>query len=65
MEVFDAGTGETLGRVAEVYSLPAHDVYVVKGGARSYQIPAVSAFVESVDAEAGRMRVRLIEGMEE
>jgi 16S rRNA processing protein RimM len=64
LAVIDADTGEKIGALEDVYSLPAHDVYVVKGE-RSYLIPAVPEFIESVDTEAGTIRIRLIEGMED
>ena len=45
-----------------MYSGPANDVYIVKGQ-REYMIPAVSAFLEEVNVEAGYIKVRLLEGM--
>lgn len=54
--------GREIGKVAEVLSLPANDVYVVRGE-REYLIPAVSEFLEEVDVDAGVVRVRLLEGM--
>ena len=53
--------GEEIGTLREVLTLPANDVYVVRG-AHEYLIPAVSAFLERVDPEQG-IWVRLIEGM--
>lgn len=52
-----------LGRITEVLTPPANDVYVVKGQ-REYLIPAVKEFIEELNPEAGYVRVRLIEGME-
>ncbi len=60
--VFDATTGEALGRLEEVLSYPANDVYVVRGE-REYLIPAVSAFVKKIDLSAGRMEVAVQEGL--
>lgn len=54
--------GETVGRLTEVLSLPAGDVYVVQGQ-REYLIPDVPAFILEKNLEAGLIRVRLIEGM--
>lgn len=56
--------GEQIGTLAEVLQTNANDVYLVKGGAHSYMIPAVPAFLESVDPVGGEIHVRLIEGME-
>lgn len=54
--------GEKIGVLQEVLTLPGNDVYVVEGEKR-YMIPAVSEFLEKVDAEGGEIHVRLIEGM--
>ena len=40
LEVRDAATGEVLGQIADVLTLPANNVYVVRGGARELMIPA-------------------------
>ena len=52
-----------LGKITEVLTPPANDVYVVKGQ-QEYLIPAVKEFIEELNPEAGYVRVRLIEGME-
>lgn len=62
--VENADTGEEIGKLTQVLSLPAHDVYEVRGAHR-YLIPAVPAFIEAVDAQAGLVRVHLIDGMED
>ena len=51
-----------IGVVADVLDYPGNKVYVVKGE-HEYMIPAVNAFVLSMDMERNRMEVRLIEGM--
>ena len=58
----DAETGEELGTVKDVLSLPASDVYVITG-AREILVPAVPDFVKEIDIDAGVMNLRLIEGM--
>ena len=60
LPVFD-GERE-IGVLKDVLSLPAGDVYVVQGE-REYLVPAVPAFVEKADPDAGRIVVHLIEGM--
>ncbi len=55
--------GEALGTVADVLRLPAHDVYVIRDGDREWMIPAVSAFIRTVDPDARKITVSLIEGM--
>lgn len=64
LEVRDAESGAVLGKIVEVLTPPAHEVYVVKGGAHSYMIPAVDAFLKETNLEEGYVRVQLIEGME-
>lgn len=54
--------GNEVGTLAEIMETPAANVYVVKGE-REHLIPAVPAFILRTDAEAGRITVRLIEGM--
>ena len=57
--------GETpIGRLTDVMSTPANDVYVVKGkDGQEHLIPAVPEFVLERNADEGYIRVRLIEGM--
>lgn len=60
MEVYQGKT--LIGTLKEVLDYPGNKVYVVKGQ-REYMIPAVKQFVLSVDLDANRMQVALIEGM--
>lgn len=55
-------SGAEVGKLCEVLETPANRVYVVRGE-KEHLIPAVPEFVMSTDAEAGIVRVRLIEGM--
>lgn len=61
MDVFS--DGGSIGKITEVLDYPGNQVYVVRGN-REYMIPAVSAFVLSMDMEANRMEIKLLEGME-
>lgn len=62
MEVRDT-QGKVLGKIADVLTLPANNVYVVRGGEREIMIPAVDQFVKEVNVDEGYMTVTLIEGM--
>ena len=64
LEVRDAETGEVLGTIHDVLTPPANEVYVVKGGAKEYMIPAVDEFLAETNIDEGYVRIRLIEGME-
>ena len=63
LEVREAESGQVLGKVEDVLTLPANEVYVVKGE-KEYLIPAVDEFLAETNLEGGYVRVRLIEGME-
>ena len=63
LEVRDAATGEVLGKIADVLTLPANNVYVVKGGPRELMIPAVPQFIAETNVEGGYLRVNLMEGL--
>jgi len=55
--------GRELGAVEQLWDLPGHHVIVVKKGDQEVLIPAAKEFVTSVDLAAGRMVVRVIDGM--
>ncbi|MDR0890064.1 MAG: ribosome maturation factor RimM [Oscillospiraceae bacterium] len=59
--VFDETNAE-IGTIQDVLTLPAGDVYIVKGQ-REYMIPAVKEFVREIDTAQRTVRVHLIEGM--
>jgi len=63
LRVLSAAGGADLGTVAEVLTLPAHPVYVVRDGRQEHLIPAVPAFVKETNLEEGYLKVQLIEGM--
>ena len=63
LEVRDTASGEVLGEIADVLTLPANNVYVVRGGARELMIPAVPQFIAETNIEGGFIRVNLMEGL--
>lgn len=65
LKVINAADREELGTVAEVLTLPAHNVYVVRGKGKEYMIPAVPAFIVETNEDAGYIKVNVIEGMGE
>lgn len=54
--------GRSIGVLAEVLTLPAQNIYIVKGESE-HSIPAVPEFILETDVENKRIRVHLIEGM--
>ena len=63
LEVRDAQSGAVLGKIADVLTLPANNVYVVRGGERELMIPAVPQFIAETNIEGGYIRVNMMEGL--
>lgn len=63
LEARDADTGQVLGTVADVLTLPANNVYVIRGGPRELMVPAVPQFIEETNIEGGYIRVKMMEGL--
>jgi 16S rRNA processing protein RimM len=55
--------GEHLGELSEVLETGANDVYVVKGPQEELLLPVIAEVIRSVDLEARRLTVRLLEGL--
>ena len=62
-DVRDAASGAVLGQIADILTLPANNVYVVRGGARELMIPAVDQFITEVNVDEGYLRVNMMEGL--
>ena len=58
-----AQSGQVLGKVADVLTLPANNVYVVRGGEREILIPAVPQFIAETNVDGGYLRVNMMEGL--
>jgi len=59
----ETDTGENLGRLEEVFLLPANDVVVVRGPRGEVLLPVLPDVILRVDTEAGRMVVRVPPGL--
>ncbi len=55
--------GKQIGRVKEIFSTAAHDVFIVEGKRGEIFLPAVEDVIESIDCEKGMMKVRSREGL--
>lgn len=55
--------GELLGKIVDVYLLPANDVYVVKRGTEEILLPAIEDVIKRVDLDKGTLVVARIEGL--
>lgn len=57
-------SGRLVGKLVEIRSNPAHDIYVIGGGeGREILLPAVREFVQEINLEQGSMRVKIPEGL--
>jgi 16S rRNA processing protein RimM len=55
--------GEELGRVTEVLSTGANDVYVVSGDRGELLLPATDEVVREIDLQSGRMLIEALPGL--
>ncbi|MEZ4698962.1 MAG: ribosome maturation factor RimM [Rhodothermales bacterium] len=56
--------GQRIGRVAEVLDMPAHPTLVIeREGRPDALVPAVPAFIETIDPAAGLLVIRPIDGL--
>ncbi len=55
--------GQKIGKVKEVISLPANDLYLVEGDKKLYHIPAIKKVVKRIDLEKKEMIIEPIEGL--
>lgn len=55
--------GKKIGVITSVFPTGGNDVFVVKGDSGEVLIPATSDLVLKVDVDAGKMVIRLIEGL--
>jgi len=62
LEVITA-SGDRVGQVKEVISLPANDIYVVESGNKIYNIPATKDIVKKIDLAKGVMIIEPMEGL--
>jgi len=55
--------GKQIGRVKEIFSTGAHDVFIVEGKRGEIFLPAVESVIESIDCEKGIIKVHSREGL--
>lgn len=61
---FEFKSGRELGKVSEVWEMPANNVLVIKSGENDYTIPLIPEFVKEIDEDKRICKVKLIEGFE-
>ena len=55
--------GERIGRLTDVWSMPAQDVYVVEREGKEILVPALRSIIRDVDLPRQRMTVNLPDGL--
>ena len=60
LEARDAQSGQVLGKVEDILTLPANNVYVIRGGERELMIPAVPQFIEETNVEGGYLKIHMM-----
>jgi 16S rRNA processing protein RimM len=55
--------GKKIGKVKEIFSTGAHDVYVVEGKRGEIFLPAIAEVIQSIDLKGGVMKVARMEGI--
>ena len=63
LTVYDLQTEKEIGKLKQVQTLPAGDIYIVRDGEKEYMIPVNPVFVKENDVEGGVIRVETIKGM--
>lgn len=58
-----ATTGEVIGEVAEVMSLPANDVLVVKNDQAEHLVPLIKDVVKEIDRSKHEITIEIIDGL--
>lgn len=56
--------GSPCGKVVDFRSFPTTDILVIDHDGTRYEVPLIDDFVESVDAVAGRVVIRSLDGFE-
>lgn len=62
MEVFSE-SGESLGRIVDIFETGSNDVYVMKQGRKEIYIPAIKDVVKQVDRVNKRMIIHVMDGL--
>ena len=55
--------GRRVGMIVQILDSAANDIYVCLNGEHEYMIPAVDAFVKSIDIKSGKMIIDPIPGL--
>lgn len=63
LEVFDIDNGRFYGKVTDVTSAGASDIFHIKKEDKTFLIPNIKTVVIKIDVEGGRIEIRPLEGL--
>ena len=63
--VYDIKTGEIIGKMKDIYILPANDVWIVNTKLGELPIPFIDDVVKKVDIPNARIEIEMIDGLYE
>ncbi|MEO5359205.1 MAG: ribosome maturation factor RimM [Nitrospirota bacterium] len=58
-----AASGDTLGKVSDVLSFPANDVYVMDYNGKECLIPAIADVIKEINIADGYIKIEVMEGL--
>ena len=56
-------TGDSIGRITDIFPTGSNDVYVVNGTDKEYLIPAIHDVIKEINLEAGKIIIQILEGL--
>ena len=56
-------SGDLLGKIREILTTAANDIYVMESAGKDVLIPAIPDVVKSIDLESGKITIEPIEGL--
>ena len=63
LDVVDADNGRNYGKITDVSSYGASDIYTVRKNGKDFLFPAAPEFIEKTDIEGGKLLIRPIAGI--
>ena len=64
-EVFNIDNDELIGKITDVYILPANDVWIVETTAGELPVPVIVDVVKEVDVKKKKVKIVLLDGLME
>lgn len=61
--VYNDETSEEIGRIIDIYEIPAHDVLLVNSGGKEVFIPFIDEFITSIDTNECKVSIKVIPGL--